>query len=42
KIHLHPLSPSNQVSITIHDHLQELIHQANDNTGNFTSTHIIK
>ncbi|RHZ86523.1 hypothetical protein Glove_50g13 [Diversispora epigaea] len=35
-IHSHPPPPPNRVPITIRDRLQELIHQANDNTGDVT------
>ncbi|CAG8486583.1 23048_t:CDS:2 [Gigaspora rosea] len=40
-IHLHPPPPPNRVPDTIRNCLQELIYQANDNTSNVTSTHII-
>ncbi|RHZ81222.1 hypothetical protein Glove_122g77 [Diversispora epigaea] len=41
RIHSHPPPPPNRVPITIRDRLQELIHQANNNTGDVTPTRII-
>ncbi len=40
-IHTHSSPSPNQVSITIRTHLQELIHQANNDNVNITSTHIV-
>lgn len=40
-IHSHPPPPPNRVPITIRARLQELIYQANDNTGDVTPTRII-
>ncbi len=40
-IHTYPLPSSNQISITIHTHLQELIHQVNNDNIDITLTHII-
>jgi len=40
-IHSHPPPPPNRVPITIRDRLQELIHQADDNTIDATPTRII-
>ncbi|RHZ76174.1 hypothetical protein Glove_202g111 [Diversispora epigaea] len=40
-IHSHPPPPPNRVPITICDRLKELIHQANDNTGDVTPIRII-
>ena len=40
-IHSHPPPPPNHVPVTIHDRLQELICQANDNTIDVTLTSII-
>ncbi|CAB4389887.1 unnamed protein product [Rhizophagus irregularis] len=40
-IHTHPPPPPNQVPVTIHTRLQELIHQANNDNADVTPTHII-
>ncbi|POG57709.1 hypothetical protein GLOIN_2v1791412 [Rhizophagus irregularis DAOM 181602=DAOM 197198] len=40
-IHFHLPPPPNRVPVTIQDHLQELIHQANDDTVDVTPTRII-
>ena len=40
-VHSHPPPPPNRVSVALRARLQELIHQANDNTTDVTPTSII-